>query len=125
VALGRFDDVIKYCERALRLSPLDPRAFVAANAMALAHFLVSRYDEAVSWTAKALRQHRGYPLALQTLIASHAMAGRIDAAKDACALYLRLHTTARMSTIRDRMLCAREEDIEKYAIGFRLAGMPD
>ena len=125
MALGRFEDAIDYGERALRLSPLDPRAFVAANAMAAAHFLLGRYDEALHWAAKALRQHRGYPLALQTLIAAHAMAGRIDAAKDACALYLRLHPTARVSSIKDRMLCTRTEDIEKYATGFRLAGLPD
>ena len=123
LALGRFDEAIKYCERALRLSPLDPRAFTAASVMASAHFLSGRYDEAVSWAAKALRQHRGYPPALQTIVASHAMAGRVDAAKEACALYLRLHPTARMSTIRDRMMYARNEDMEKYAIGFRLAGM--
>ena len=61
----------------------------------------------------------------ETLIAAHAMAGRIDAAKDACALYLRLHPTARISSIKDRMLCARTEDIEKYATAFRLAGLPD
>jgi tetratricopeptide (TPR) repeat protein len=124
VALGRFDDAIDCGERALRLSPLDPRAFVAANAMAAAHFLVGRYDEAVTWAAKALRQHRGYPLALQTLIAAHAVAGRIDAAKDASAQYLLLHPTARISSIKDRMLCARTEDIEKYTTGFRLSGLP-
>jgi TolB-like protein/class 3 adenylate cyclase/Tfp pilus assembly protein PilF len=123
LVLGRFDEAIKYCERALRLSPLDPRAFIPANVMAAAYFLSGRYDEAVSWAAKALRQHRGYPPALQTIVASHAMAGRVDAAKEACALYLRLHPTARMSTIRDRLMYARNEDMEKYAIGFRLAGM--
>jgi adenylate cyclase len=123
LVLGRFDEAIKYCERALRLSPLDPRAFIPANVMAQAYFLSGRYDEAVSWAAKALRQHRGYPPALQTIVASHAMAGRVDAAKEACALYLRLHPTARISTIRDRLMFARNEDMEKYAIGFRLAGM--
>ena len=81
LALGRFDEAIIYCERALRLSPLDPRAFTAASVMASAHFLSGRYDEAVSWAAKALRQHRGYPPALQTIVASHAMAGRVDAYK--------------------------------------------
>jgi TolB-like protein/class 3 adenylate cyclase/Tfp pilus assembly protein PilF len=59
LVLGRFDEAIKYCERALRLSPLDPRAFIPANVMAAAYFLSGRYDEAVSWAAKALRHHRG------------------------------------------------------------------
>jgi hypothetical protein len=54
-----------------------------------------------------------------------AMAGRIDAAKEAWAVYLRLHPTTRISNIKDRMLCGRDQDIEKYIEGFRLAGMRD
>jgi adenylate cyclase len=125
VGLGDHVNAIKYCERALRLSPLDPRAFVAANAMACVHCLAGRYDEAISWAAKALRQHHGYPLAMQTTATSYALAGRIEDARRACALYLQLHPQARLSSIKDRMLCVREEDIEKYANGLRLAGLPE
>ena len=125
VGLGDHDGAIKYCERALRLSPLDPRAFVAANAMASVHFLADRHEEAIAWAAKALRQHHGYPLAMQTTVASYAMAGRIEDATRACALYLQLHPKTRLSAIRDRMLCVRSEDIQKYTIGLRLAGLPE
>ncbi|SEP50926.1 adenylate cyclase [Rhodospirillales bacterium URHD0017] len=125
VGLGDHDGAIKYCERALRLSPLDPRAFVAANAMASVHFLAGRYEEAASWAAKALRQHHGYPLAMQTTVASYALAGRIEDAERACALYLQLHPQTRLSNIKDRMLCVREEDIHKYVTGLRLAGLPE
>ena len=125
VGLGNHDGAIEYCERALRLSPLDPRAFVAANAMASVHFLSGRYEEAASWAAKALRQHHGYPLAMQTMVASHAPAGRIEDAERACALYLQLHPQARLANIKDRMLCVREEDIQKHVTGLRLAGLPE
>ena len=125
VGLGDHDGAIKYCERALRLSPLDPRAFVAANAMASVHFLADRYEMAISWAAKALRQHHGYPLAMQTTVASYALAGRNEEAKRACALYLQLHPRTRLSVIKDRMLCVRDEDIQKYATGLRVAGLPE
>ena len=125
VGLGEHDSAIKYCERALRLSPLDPRTFVAANAMASVHFLAGRYEEAITWAAKALRQHHGYPLAMQTTVASHALAGRIEDAKRACALYLQLHPQTRLSGIKERMLCVRKEDIQKYVTGLRLAGLPE
>ena len=55
LALGNYDDAIKYCECALRLSPRDPTAFVAENAIATAHFLSDRYGQAFSWAATALR----------------------------------------------------------------------
>jgi adenylate cyclase len=125
VGLGDHDGAMKYCERALRLSPLDPRAFVAANAMASVHFLAGRYEEAIGWAAEALRQHHGYPLAMQTTVASHALAGRSEDAKRACALYRQLHPKTRLSVIKDRMLCVRHEDIQKYATGLRLAGLPE
>jgi len=125
VALGDHENAIEYCERALRLSPLDPRAFVAANAMGSVHFLAGRYEQAISWATKALRQHHGYPLAMQTTVASYALAGRIEDAKQACALYLQLHPQTRLSGIRNHMLCVREEDVQKYANGLRLAGLPE
>ena len=93
--------------------------------MASVHFLAGRYEEAASWAAKALRQHHGYPLAMQITVASHALAGRIEDAKRACALYLQLHPKTRLSGIKDRMLCVREEDIQKYVTGLRLAGLPE
>jgi adenylate cyclase len=125
VGLGDHEGAMRYCERALRLSPLDPRAFVAANAMASVHFLAGRYEEAIGWAAKAVRQHHGYPLAMQTTVASYALAGRMEDAKRACALYLQLHPKTRLSAIKERMLCVRDEDIQKYAAGLRLGGLPE
>ena len=125
VGLGDHEGAMKCCERALRLSPLDPRAFVAANAMASVHFIAGRYEEAIAWAAKALRQHHGYPLAMQTSAASYALAGRLEDAKRAGALYLQLHPKTRLSVIKSRMLCVRDEDIQKYATGLRLAGLPE
>lgn len=86
VGFGDYENAIMYCERALRLSPLDPRAFVAANAMASIHFLAGRYEEAISWAAKAFRQHHGCPLVMQTTVASYALAGPIEDAQRTCAL---------------------------------------
>ena len=62
---------------------------------------------------------------MQTTVASHALAGRIEDAKRACALYLQLHPQTRLSGIKDRMLCVRKEDIQKYVTGLRLAGLPE
>src|SRR5689334_3073508 len=66
-----------------------------------------------------------YPLAMQTTVASHALAGSIEDAKRACALYLQLHPKTRLSVIKERMLCVRHEDVQKYVTGLLLAGLPN
>jgi adenylate cyclase len=53
--LGEPDTAIKHVTDAMRLSPLDPMSFRALGAIALAHFVAGRYDEASSWAAKALQ----------------------------------------------------------------------
>jgi hypothetical protein len=53
------------------------------------------------------------------------MAGRIDAAQLACAAYQQFDPAARVSNVNDRLALSRDEDIEKFARGLRLAGLPE
>jgi len=59
------------------------------------------------------------------LMAAHAMAGRIDAARQAAAAYLQFDPTARISNIKDRLasLFQRDEVVAKFERGLRLAGL--
>jgi len=52
--LGEPDQAIKHIDDARRLSPLDPMSFRALGAVALAHFVAGRYDDASAWAEKAL-----------------------------------------------------------------------
>jgi hypothetical protein len=58
-------------------------------------------------------------------IASHAMAGRTESAREAYIAYQRLDPNGRISNLRDHIAFKREEDVEKFACGLRIAGMPD
>ena len=51
--LGEPKPAIERFARAMRLSPLDPRASAARAGTAHAHFFLGRYDEAASWAAMA------------------------------------------------------------------------
>jgi TolB-like protein/class 3 adenylate cyclase/Tfp pilus assembly protein PilF len=123
--LGEPELAIKDLERALRLSPIDTVIFLPQGQMAISHYLCGRYDEAVSWAATALQSRPNHLTALRVAVAAHAMAGRIDAAQQACAAYQQFDPAARVSNANDRLALRREEDIAKFKRGLRLAGLPE
>ncbi len=55
--LGDPDLAIEHLQRAIRLSPLDPLIFIVQNGIVLAHFFAGRYEEALDWAQRALRQN--------------------------------------------------------------------
>jgi adenylate cyclase len=112
-------------EHALRLSPLDPRSFIAESGMAYAHLFAGRYDDASLWAARALGRRPNYPVAFWVLMASMALAGNVDGARQAWASYRQIDPDARTANHREWMPLQRREDIEKLVYGLRLAGLPE
>ena len=112
-------------ERAMRLSPRDGLMFLTHGQMAAAHFLMSRYDEAVQWAESSLRLLTNHLTALRILTASHALAGRAEAAGKAWQTYRRLDPTTRLSTLSKRLAIPHGPTVAKFAEGLRLVGMPE
>jgi TolB-like protein/class 3 adenylate cyclase/tetratricopeptide (TPR) repeat protein len=125
IYLGEGDAAIEQFHVALRLSPLDPRIYSAHTGMAYAHFFGGRYEDATSWATTAMRQQPKFLSAHRVVIASHAVCGRFDEARQACLLALQIDPTQRISDIADRTPFRRPEDIERLAEAFRIAGMPE
>jgi hypothetical protein len=75
----------KHVTDAMRLSPLDPMSFRPIGAVALAHFVAGRYDEASLGAEKALRERANFLPAIRDLAASRALAGRDSEAQAAVA----------------------------------------
>jgi hypothetical protein len=93
--------------------------------MAQAHFLAGFHSDALSWARKALLELPHYPPSLRVSIAALAMAGRIEEAQRALAAYQAIDPEARISNLRSVMMFRMDTDFEKYAEGFRRAGMLD
>ena len=123
--LGVRKSVIEDYERALRLNPLDPFAFLAQAGMALAHYVAGRYGDAVAWAEKSLHLRPHHLPTHRIYMASLGMAGRIAEARKAYEVYRQLDPTARILSIRQRMPMRSQEDIEGLVAGLRLAGMPE
>jgi adenylate cyclase len=122
---GDVDAAIKQFEVTLRLSPVDPRIFIAQSGLAYAHFFAGHNADATSWATAALRQHPNFRNAQFILAACHAMSGRIEEAREICARLMQLNPASRISRIQDRTRFRRAEDIDRLAQAFRIAGMPE
>jgi TolB-like protein len=123
--LGEIDAAIEKFQVALRLNPLDPWIFTAHAGMAWAHFFAGRNEEASSWATTAVWQQPNHLSGQRAMMACHAMSGRVEEARQACALAMQLDPTQRISGTKDRAPFRRAEDIERLAQAFRIAGMPE
>jgi hypothetical protein len=73
----------------------------------------------------ALRQRPNSLSALRVAIAANALAGHLDRARQLLDRYRQLDPNARLATMREWWWFRREDDVEKYLEGYRLAGMPE
>ena len=125
IFLGEHEFAIEHLARAMRLSPLDPATRGIQSATADAHFLAGRYEDALSWAAKAMRLDPNWTSPLRIMVASHALAGHLDEAKVACARLLALDPQLRISNVGLISGPYLPEHVARYAEGLRKAGMPE
>jgi TolB-like protein/Tfp pilus assembly protein PilF len=122
--LGEPDAAIERLTHAIRLSPLDLRMPQIQSAVAHAHFMAGRYDEASQWAAMALGDAPDLQPALRISAASNALAGRLELAQEAMARFRRLNPVLRVSNLRDVLgPYRRPEDVARYEEGLRRAGL--
>jgi TolB-like protein len=122
---GETDAAIEHLARAVRLSPLDPEMFRMQAGMALAHFFAGRFDSASAWAEKSVGNLPSFLAAVSLAAASHALAGRMDKAKQAMQRVRTLDPSLRVSNLKDWLPIHRPEDLARFADGLRLAGLPE
>jgi adenylate cyclase len=120
--LGDHQTAIDYLQRALRLSPLDPRIFFAQVGLAYAYFFLGNYEEGLKCAADALRHHPDYVTALRIAMACNALSGNVEAAQKLWRQVALLSPSERVSGLRRYR---REQDLAKLQEAYRLAGMPE
>lgn len=79
--LGRFDDSIQSCERALRISPRDSRVAIWHGLIGMDHFMQGRYALAASHARHTVTGNPKLPFYWLLLVASLARDGRPDEAR--------------------------------------------
>jgi TolB-like protein/Tfp pilus assembly protein PilF len=123
--LGDPEVAIERVQKAMRLSPLDPLMPIMQLAIAFAHFIAGRYDEASSWARKTLQEQPNRVNSIRLLAASSALAGRLEQAQEAMARLRQLDPALRVSNLKDDLSLRRPEHLANLAEGLRKAGLPE
>src|SRR5262245_26166099 len=97
----------------------------AKGAERLSRSLTLRYQEAVSWAEKAVREQSNRFVALSVLAGSCSRAGRETEARSALEGLRRLDPGLRVSTLREIFPIRRPEHFARFADALRKAGLPE
>ncbi|WP_146687002.1 winged helix-turn-helix domain-containing tetratricopeptide repeat protein [Bradyrhizobium canariense] len=112
-------------ERALRLSPREPRGWFMSGAMAIAAIIDQNYPEAVSWAEKALVQNRRFAVALRALAVALVQTGQRDRAEQVVQELLKIEPELTISGFLTRIPVPLETMARTYAEALRSAGLPE
>jgi adenylate cyclase len=120
------EPAIRHLERAIRLSPLDPWMGSFLLGIAIAHQIAGRLDEALDVGRAALRTAPQFGALHRLMVATLAMLGRLDEARQA-AEELRRVAPAAYHVFADRIY-ARNPDkafATRLIEAYRAAGLPE
>jgi tetratricopeptide (TPR) repeat protein len=105
---GEAPRTIDWAQRALRLSPFDPWKFIAYRSLALANFLIKRYDAAAEAARRAVQFNPGFGSSYMLLAAPLAKLGLEEEARVAVARLLEREPAFRLSGQLKGVDCAPE-----------------
>ena len=120
---GYDQEASRHCEKAMRLSPLDPANTLVLGDMALTHYLTGRYAQAVQRTSEALKLRSGFQGARRMLCVSLAHAGRLDKARAQLAQTRKKQPQRSIEWIRWAAALQTPKLMERYLDGMRKAGL--
>jgi tetratricopeptide (TPR) repeat protein len=123
VSLDQPDIAIERVACAMRLSPQDPHVFSMQTAMACAHFVAGRHNEAFSWATQALLSRPDYIFPNFLAAASGALAGRLLDAQKALERSRQLAPELRNATIWELLPFRLPKHIVMFEDGLRKAGL--
>ena len=122
---GHAEKAITAFEHAARLSPLDPFSFNGHIGVGFANFVLGRYDEAVQWTRRGMREKSGITWAYRDLAAYLALACKVDEAKAALAELVATRPNLTISTVCEALRFIEPGLLKRYLDGLWIAGLPE
>ena len=119
---GLPEEAVRSYERAIRISPVDPRLQFAFVGLGVALIELGRFDEAIVAGKKAQRRSPSYAAAYRCPASAFAHLGRDAEAREAAARVLQLDPTFTVSTFIAR---GGHSNAKLYIEGLRKAGLPE
>jgi adenylate cyclase len=119
---GLPEEAVRSLERAMRMSPVDPRLHLTFAGMGLAYIELRRFDEAIVAGKKALRQNSSFSPAYRCLASAFAHLGRDAEAREAVARLLEVDPSF---TISGCIARGGQSNSHLQIEGLRKAGLPE
>jgi adenylate cyclase len=119
---GLPEEALRSWERAIRMSPVDPRLHLAFVGIGMALIELGRFDEAIVAAKKAQRQTFPFPVAYRCLASAFAHLGRDTEAREAAARMLELDPAFTISAWIAR---GGQSNSKLLIEGLRKAGLPE
>ncbi len=124
--LDQHEAAMEALSRAQRLSPFDPFAFYIASGFAHAHLAARRFEPAIEWAERALRDNPHLATPKQVKVVALANLGRLDEARAEVARMLEMHPKHTIANFRTLFsLTMAPKALQFYIDGLRRAGLPD
>ena len=115
-------------QRAMRLSPLDPLAFLFSAGLAFAHLFEQRYEEAIEWADRTLHAQPRHLITMRLKLVCLAHLGRVDDVREWLKRVLALQpglTIAAWKASWAATSVLSPELLARYTDGLRKAGVPE
>jgi TolB-like protein/class 3 adenylate cyclase len=130
IFVGRADETEAHIAEAQRLSPRDTMAYLWMTNTGMAKDMLGSWEEAVTWSRRAIEANRNYPLPHFALAAALAQLGRLDEARSAVKAGLALNPTFAVSRARAAWTAMSDDSTylaqrEPIFDGLRKAGLPE
>jgi adenylate cyclase len=119
---GLPEEAVRSFERAMRMSPVDPRLHTTFAGMGLAFIELGRFDEAIVGGKKAQRLNPHFPAAYHCLASAFAHLGRDAEAREAAARVLEVDPSF---TITSWIARGGQSNAKLLIEGLRKAGLPE
>jgi TolB-like protein len=121
---GELDQALERASQAKRLAPLDPHGFMADAALMMPHLLRREYAIAADLGRRATGLAPGFTANWKLYLSALGHLGRVEEAAAACRQLLRLEPGLTVSEAVRRSPLVQERDLDLYATGLKLAGLP-
>jgi adenylate cyclase len=114
-------------QQAIRLSPLDPLAWMFAAGLAFAHLAAGRYEEAIEWADRTLHAQPRHLVTMRLKLVCLAHLGRTDDASEWLKRVLALQPALTIAGWKASyaFTVLSPELLALYTDGLRKAGVPE
>jgi tetratricopeptide (TPR) repeat protein len=122
--LGHGEEAVRRSERAIDLSPFDPRMYTFTSIAGTAHAVAGQYGKAIDFCRQSLRLNRMFASTHRILTLSLALAGRLEEARQAATELLRIEPALTVERFRARYPGNRSAHVQTFCEGLEMAGVP-